>query len=366
MKTTETPNSTPAPQPQNGTAQTHHTDDVSQIQTETEYFSDETFYECLRKAKTKPPITPLFDVFWFEGELAFLFGSTNVGKSILAVQIADTISRGAKIACFDGPRKPMKVGYFDFELSDIQLLKRYSDERGNVRRFSDNLWRFEMKTELSIPKGISFQDYILAQIEQTIIKHKIEVVVIDNLTALQSNITETKDALELMKRLRLLKLRQNISMLVIGHTPKRELNRPMTRNDMAGSMHLINLCDSAFAIGESVKESNVRYLKQIKTRNAEFIYDSGNVATFRIVKNGCYLCFVHIAFHDEKEHLCARTEAELSELEMNIIALHQSEPNLSYSQIAKQLNTNKMRVYRVLKKASRMSIMKTDDADSAK
>jgi len=94
----------------------------------------------------------------------------------------------------------------------------------------------------------------------------------------------------------------------------------------------------------------VRYLKQIKVRNAEFRYDSGNVATFRIVKNGSYLCFEHIGFHDEKEHLRDRTEAEMNELDKKIIALHQSDPNLSYAEIAKQLNTNKSKVFRVLKK----------------
>jgi predicted HTH transcriptional regulator len=94
----------------------------------------------------------------------------------------------------------------------------------------------------------------------------------------------------------------------------------------------------------------VRYLKQIKARSAEFRYDSENVATFRVAKNGCYLCFEHIGFDSEKEHLRERNDAELSELEMNIHALYQSDPNLSYSEIAKQLNTNKMRVSRVLKK----------------
>jgi DNA-directed RNA polymerase specialized sigma subunit len=38
-------------------------------------------------------------------------------------------------------------------------------------------------------------------------------------------------------------------------------------------------------------------------------------------------------------------------LNEKIIALHQSDPNLSYAEIAKQLNTSKMRVSRVLKKA---------------
>jgi DNA-binding CsgD family transcriptional regulator len=154
-----------------------------------------------------------------------------------------------------------------------------------------------------------------------------------------------------MDKLRSLKNRHKISMLVIAHTPKRDLSRPLTKNDMAGSMHLMNFCDSAFCIGESLKESNVRYVKQIKCRDAEFRYDSDNVATFRVVKNGCYLCFEHTGFDSEKEHLRDRTDAELSELEKNIIALHQSEPNLSYSEIARRLNTNKMRVSRVLRKA---------------
>ena len=250
---------------------------------------------------------PLFDAFWRKGELAFMFGSAGIGKSILAVQIADAVSRGAKIQCFDGPQTPMKVGLFDFELSGLQHLNRYSDENGNRYKFSPNFLRTEISVNAEIPKGVPFQDLILEEIEKRIIKHRLEVVIIDNLTALL-NITETKYALELMHELRLLKLRQNISMLVIGKTPKRDLTKPITQNDIADSMHLLNLCDSAFCIGESLKESNVRYLKQIKARNAEFKYDSDNVATFRVVKNGPYRCFEHIGFHDEEEHLCVRTE----------------------------------------------------------
>jgi hypothetical protein len=77
----------------NGTAQT---------QTQREAFLEGTFSSWLHKAKAKPPVTPLFDAFWLKGELAFLFGSTGVGKSILAVQIADAIAKGAKIQGFDG------------------------------------------------------------------------------------------------------------------------------------------------------------------------------------------------------------------------------------------------------------------------
>jgi archaellum biogenesis ATPase FlaH len=343
------PLQTLTPQPQ-----AHHAPPVAsqpQSQPQRGAFLEGTVSSWLNEAKAQPPITPLFDAFWLKGELAFMFGSAGIGKSILAFQIADAIAKGAKIQNFDGPQTPMKVGYFDFELSARQLLRRYSDENGNVYQFSDNFWRFEISPDLSIPKGMNSQDFLLSEIEKIIIKHRLEVVVIDNLTALLSNITEGKDVLEFMDKLRSLKKRHKISMLVIAHTPKRDLSRPLTKNDMAGSMHLMNFCDSAFCIGESLKESNVRYVKQIKCRDAEFRYDSDNVATFRVVKNGCYLCFEHTGFDSEKEHLRDRTDAELSELEKNIIALHQSEPNLSYSEIARRLNTNKMRVSRVLRKA---------------
>jgi len=280
MNTTETPNSAPAPQQHNGTSQAHHAPPVAsqpQSQPQRGAFLEGTVSSWLNEAKAQPPIAPLFDAFWLEGELAFLFGETGVGKSILAVQIADAISRGEKIQVFDGPRKPMRVGYFAFELSASHLLKRYSDDN----LFSDNFLIFEIDPRLPPPKGVNFQDLILQEIEQAIIENGIEVVVIDSLTAMPD---ATKDALELMRKLRLLKMRQNISMLVIGRTPKRDLSRPLTEDDMADLKHLINFCDSVFALGKSVKGKNVRYLKQIKCSSVELKYGSGNVATFRTVK----------------------------------------------------------------------------------
>ena len=50
----------------------------------------------------KPVARQLFGEFWFEHELCILFSDTNVGKSILAVQIGDSIARGEGIPplCF--------------------------------------------------------------------------------------------------------------------------------------------------------------------------------------------------------------------------------------------------------------------------
>ena len=68
----------------------------------------------------------LFSEFWHEGEICILFADTNVGKSILAVQIGNAISRGVAIKNFKLEAKKQSVFYLDFELSDKQFQNRYS------------------------------------------------------------------------------------------------------------------------------------------------------------------------------------------------------------------------------------------------
>ena len=72
---------------------------------------------------------PLFDPFWYEGEIGCLFADSNVGKSILAMQIAADIA------------KEQRVLYFDFELSEKQFQLRYTDENNKLYRFPDKLFR---------------------------------------------------------------------------------------------------------------------------------------------------------------------------------------------------------------------------------
>ena len=47
--------------------------------------------QCINDAKNKTVPKMLFSEFWHEGELSILFADTNVGKSILAVQMANAI-----------------------------------------------------------------------------------------------------------------------------------------------------------------------------------------------------------------------------------------------------------------------------------
>ncbi len=52
-----------------------------------------TANQTILEASLLPTPRALWDSFWYEGELSCLFADSNVGKSILAVQIADRIAR---------------------------------------------------------------------------------------------------------------------------------------------------------------------------------------------------------------------------------------------------------------------------------
>ena len=89
-------------------------------------FIMKTANEWLQQASLRPVPKMLFSELWHEGELCILFADTNTGKSILAVQIADSISRGTPIEGFKMTAKEQPVVYFDFELFDKQFEARYS------------------------------------------------------------------------------------------------------------------------------------------------------------------------------------------------------------------------------------------------
>jgi hypothetical protein len=98
---------------------------------------------------------------------------------------------------------------------------------------------------------------------------------------------------------------------------------------------IINFCDSAFAIGESVKETNLRFLKQIKARNTEIIYHAENVYLARVVKAGNFLGFHFEDFGYEQTHLKVLTEMEREERISKAKEL--SEKGLSNRQIAEAI-----------------------------
>jgi KaiC/GvpD/RAD55 family RecA-like ATPase len=296
-----------------------------------DFFIIKTANECLEIAKSKPIPKSLYFDFWFEFELCILFASSNVGKSILAVQIANLIA------------KYQRVIYVDCELSVKQFEGRYSENYQNHYCFSDNFFRVELNPNCIENSEEIFYNSVESAIKSTCAK----VLIIDNITYLSTSTEKGKEASNLMKSLKLLKEKHGLSILVLAHTPKRDMTKQLSINDLSGSAMIGNFIDSAFTIGASIKDKNLRYLKQIKVRAVEKKYESDNVVVHQIVKYSNFLEFEFVAFANENEHL-----KEVSEKDKNTVIEQAKELQRigkTQREIAKELGIGTMTVNRYLK-----------------
>jgi RecA-family ATPase len=305
--------------------------------------------EWMEEAKLKPVPLPLIDCLWYQGELAILFADTNLGKSILAVQIADALTKQKSIMPFQECERSYSVLYCDFEMSDKQFENRYSANYSDHYQFSEVIYRAELNLdEFLLKPEVPIEEQIGNEIENYIIEHQVEVVIIDNLTYIAREIEQSKNIQPIMQKLKWINKRYGTSILVLAHTPKRDMSRPLTSSDIAGSKFLSNFADSIIAIGKSSYDEMFRYVKQIKSRNSAFIYGEDNVVIYSIEKNHNFLGFNYQRTDREINHLTVKSKEDMNEIDQLILEEHARNPEASLGKIAEKLGTNKMRVKRIL------------------
>ena len=296
-----------------------------------------SFNQVLIDAAKKKEPTKLFDEFWYEGETCCLFADSNVGKSILAVQIARNIATSQKVL------------YFDFELSEYHFLRRYTDDETNQPyKFPKNLYRVCLNYMMGAYTVEELPDKIMSNIEKSVREIGASVIIIDNLTWIAYNSRSTQMAGELMNRLSAMKVQYNLSMLILAHTPKRNMSKPITQNDLGGSKMIMNFLDSAFAIGFSSKDPNIRYIKQIKVRYAEMKYGEDNVWLCEMRKVRSFLMLFKLGFGMESEHLKKRKDGDKDALIAKIKVMKAN--GKSIREIAAELGMSPATVDRYSKK----------------
>ena len=321
--------------------QTHTTDQADFDHVEPDLYETNSLFHIYQAnqwmAMERECATPqmLFGRFWLEGELCILFADTNMGKSILAVQLGNSIAAGKPIQGFQLNAKPATVLYIDFELAGKQFEQRYTDERGTFK-FNDNFLRGEYNQLYKHYSEINkFNDEVIADLTRGIKATGATVLIIDNITCMRKGTERANEALPLMKQLKYLKTRHGLSILVLAHTPKRNAALPLSRNDLQGSKMLINFCDSAFAIGESHAMPGYRYLKQIKQRSTEETYGAENVCLCCLERRNSFLQFIFQGNCHELDHLLSNTQQLRDRHAQQVAELHAQ--GLSQRQIAAKL-----------------------------
>ena len=282
-------------------------------------------------------------------ENTVIFASSNVGKSIFAMQIAEHIALTEKVM------------YLDLELSSKQFQMRYTDrDSGEIHVFPEKFCRAEIDPELIV--GGDLEQEILDSIEEAANQGTFYFVV-DNITFICNDTEKGATAGSFMMKLIRLKKQYNLTIIVIAHTPKRRGWEPITQNDLAGSAKLMNFFDAGIALARSAKDNNLRYLKQVKVRTGEYQYDAENVIVYDVAKtNGC-LRFELQGYAREDEHLSTRQGTD-DYMEM-IEVLKLQRDGKTVREIALILNMSKSTVQRRLTVAKQNNITIPDDDDES-
>ena len=209
---------------------------------------------------------------WFENEFAILFGRTNTGKSLYAVQIAEHISG----------RLGKTVLYLDLELSMKQFQERYTSRDGELHVWPDNLHRPDLSM---IGDGLYDSDKFLPLIRRMMAKVNARVLILDNLTFLVNNGGMKAEDVKPICQEFCSWAKEGYSILVVNHTPKIQPFTPLDINHCLGSSMLTNFVQSVFAIGtDSSNPSTGRYVKQLKSRNGRIVWDGNHVIPYVIDK----------------------------------------------------------------------------------
>lgn len=234
----------------------------------------------------------LYKNLWIEKELTVFFGTANVGKSMIAVQIAEEIAKKGK-----------KVMYFDYELSEQQLSDRYETEDGKGHYvFSENL----LRPNLDMDKySFSYKERLekLFRRMEEATNLGIKIFIVDNITYLNPNLQKGNEAAKFIINFKSKMELLGISVLLLGHSPKVKDNAILTLDKLSGSKNLSNFIDSCFAVGKVEGERKV-YLKQLKARSCAISMDENHVLVGTLTKRkDGFIEFVEEGYAVEKELL---------------------------------------------------------------
>jgi hypothetical protein len=280
---------------------------------------------------------------WREGEMACLFADTNLGKSILAVQMGNDVAHRFK----------RNVLYFDFEHSIAQFARRYSINKKPFK-FSPYFRRVNLR---EIYGPAPFGKEVVDGIERMVVDNRAAAIVIDNLTSVIGDVSNPRLVRRFIEQISVIKARYDLSILIVTHSKRHNAFAPLGVNHLACAPILSAFCDSIFAIGRSTVNPQAHYIKQIKSRTTEFRHGADSVIQASIGWHDFGLTF---AIGDEaKESILIDRISPILWRQLQS-AQAMSKSGVPIRQIASTLGISKSSVHRLL---HRYDVITVPDAE---
>ena len=196
----------------------------------------------------------LYDNLIFENETAIIFSPTNVGKTLVSLQIGAAISE--RFA-------DLHTLYYNQEMNDSQIQKLlYTNKEQS--KYPENMEIIsEVHNEGELIKNLLFN----------IEKHRKNMLIcIDNITDIHPS-SKNEKSTEFLKNLK--KIRSNakriyginLTFIIVCHTNKNVKNEWVEINDLKGNGNLSNFADRVIAVGKVPNHNDKRYLRILKGRN---------------------------------------------------------------------------------------------------
>lgn len=218
------------------------------------------------------PAVDLWHGLWYQGEMACLFGEPNVGKTILAMQIANVLSK-----------RGLKTFYYDFENAAHQFKARYKTDKSDPNSSDGNYIVKPLNPNYSNAKLDSRS--VLEYIKKDFTTERAPVIIIDDITHLIGS-GDQADIRYVLNTLRSWTQHFLVSILVLAHSKRRKPSSLTTIDTLAGSFEYSYAFDSIFSLTRAnqynAEHNNItHYIKHHKNRMGPVIYHDLNVITVK-------------------------------------------------------------------------------------
>ncbi len=214
-------------------------------------------------------VIQICDEILLENGTASIAGSSNVGKSILALQFAVAVAMGVPFLTFN-VSKPRRVLFVQFEMLDAMVADRLvplsnkmlADYPTCRQNYVDNLRLTSVENET-----IFADQYDKIEGNLMAADPPFDVVVVDNIyTSTSADTAKNSELTQLMSRIDQLRDEYKCAWLLVSHHKKQEDKRPLDHGMVYGGSYFVNFLDNLIQVANTGRHKQLKVFKITKIR----------------------------------------------------------------------------------------------------